>query len=406
MKNLLTVLFVIILPLITFCQARIVFNGANILITNNANLVIDNPAPDAITVNTSGGLISEGTSNSLIWNIGANAASYTIPFISGSNNIPISFTTSGGAGNGMFTLSTYAGPDWKNSNYLPPTVTNVDRDGMDNSSHVIDRFWQINASGYTTNPSLSNLVFTYTDDEWNETGNNIIEANLTAQSWNDIAGIWITPVGTNNSSTNQVTVPIVTSSNLNNWWTLADDNYALPLTLISFTAEKQNENALLKWSVAGQINVKYYEVQRSINAVDFLPVAKVNAIGNGNYSYTDALNNINANTIYYRLRMADIDGKFSYSPVRYISLSGYNNELIQVFPNPATALAIIRFGAVTEGAYQLSVFNAEGKEILVQKIEVTPNSTFYFQRNNMAAGTYFFKITGKNIKEAFTILFN
>ena len=408
-KGFINVLITFFSPALLFGQAKIVFNGADIIISNNAKLVMQNPAPDALTVLSAGGIKSEGPGNDVLWNIGTNAASYVVPFISNGNPIPLSFTTSGGTGNGIFTLSTYAGPDWNNSNYLPPTVTNLDRDGADNSSHVIDRFWQVQASGYTTNPSLSNFVFSYNENEWSETGNNIIESDLTAQSWNAASAVWTSVTGIDNPSANEVIVAAVAGSDLNTWWTLVDEDYALPLTLLGFSAEKQNDNALLKWTVTQQINVSYYEIQRSINAVDFLPVGKVNAIyntnSNNNYSYTDALNNINSNTIYYRLRMVDRDGKFAYSPVKFISLAGNESNLIQLFPNPATNYFIIKFGSVIQGNYIVTISDAAGKQVVTKQMEIAPNSTFYFHRGaNMAAGTYFISITGMKSKHVFTIV--
>ncbi|MEO7045041.1 MAG: T9SS type A sorting domain-containing protein, partial [Ferruginibacter sp.] len=326
-------------------------------------------------------------------------------------SIPLSFNTSGATGNGTFMLNTYAGPDWKNSDYLPPTVTNVDRDGIDNSNHTIDRFWQIQTSGYVTNPSLTNLVFTYNENEWNETGNNIIEGNLTAQSWNNTSDTWVTSgASTDNTSENTVTVPSVAVEDVNSWWTLVDQDYVLPLTILNFSAEKQNTNAVLKWTVTQQINVNYYEVQRSINAVDFSPIGKVNAISNNansnnNYSYSDALNNINSNTIYYRLRMVDRDGKFVYSTIKFISLTGNESNLIQVFPNPATIYFIIKFGSVIQGNYILAISDAAGKKVMTKEMAIAPNSTFYFHRGtDMAAGTYFISITGMKVKHVFTIV--
>jgi hypothetical protein len=409
MKKVINILIELFVPVLLFSQSRIVFNNATITITNGAKLVLQNSSPNALTILSTGGIVGKGPGAGVLWNIGANAANYVVPFISNGNSIPVSFTTSGATGTGSFTLNSYAGEDWKNSNYLPPTVTNVDYDGADNSNHIIDRFWEIQTSGYTTNPSLSNLVFGYNENEWNETGNNIIEGNLTAQSWNNTSGAWVSPgVSTDNTSTNRVTLPNVSSANLNAWWTLVDEAFPLPLTLLNFSAEKQNTNAILKWSVAQQINVSYYEVQRSINAVDFLPLAKVNAVNNSNnnYSYTDVLNNITADIIYYRLLMVDRDGRFTYSPVKFISLTGGENKLIQVSPNPATNLVIMRFGAIAEGSYRLTILDAAGKRIMNKEIEVVPNSTFHFNRStNMAAGTYFISVTGKNIKQVFTIVF-
>jgi hypothetical protein len=411
MKKFLNILCVVLLPVLTFSQARIIFNGANIYITNDALLVIDNPAPDALTSIGSGGIVSEGASNNLIWNLGTQAATYKIPFVSGNYPIPIFFTTSGGIGNGSFKLSTYSGPDWENSQYLPPGVTNVDRDGTDNSAHVIDRFWQINAFGYAVQPTLSNLTFSYKENEWNEAGNSITEGDLEAQNWNSVSDSWIIPpVGVDNISTNQVVLTGVDETNYYSWWTLVSSDFDLPLTLLSFTAEKYNENGLLKWLVTAQVNVDFYEIQRSINGNDFAPVGKVaSVLGSGtdvSYTYTDTLNGMNAGLIYYRLRMVDRDGKFSFSPVKYISFTG-NNPSVQVSPNPVTTMVVVRFGAVVAGPYQVSFYNTEGRRLMKRNIDVSQNSSFNFPRSStMPPGTYVIVVSGGNIKQAFTVIYH
>ncbi len=407
MKSILNCLLAL-LPLSGFSQARIIFNGANILITQNGSLVISNPAPNALTVLSSGGIISESAENNLVWNLGSTAANYTIPFMSGTNPIPVSFSSSGGTGNGSFTFSTYAGSNWQNSLYLPPAVTNMDQGGTDNSIRTIDRFWQINASGYSTQPALSNLLFTYNDKEWNATGNSISEADLAAQNYNSNTNVWMTPAGTDNPATNQVTIASVNAGNSFPWWTLSSVDFALPLTLLDFTAEKVNNDALLKWLVTSEINVDFYEIQRSIDAVGFKPVGQVTASANPGttqaYSYTDTLSPGSSGTFYYRLRMVDKDSRFSYSPVKFISFS--DNNPIRVFPNPVTNLAVVRFGNQPAGSYDMSIFNAEGRQIETHHMIVTPNSTFYFPRAaNMPAGAYIISITGSHTKQAFTLIY-
>ena len=221
MKLLLIILLIVFLRVPLFSQQRIVFNGATLTISNAGVLVIDNPAPDALTVVGSGGISSEGPNNNLVWNIGEQAASYQVPFISSGTPIPVLFTTSGAAGNGHFILSTYAGSNWQNSNYLPPTVTNVNAGGTDNSNHVIDRFWQINPYGYTVQPTLSGVSFSYKENEWQESGNSIIEPSLEAQNWDNISGSWLNPpMSTDDPVENQVNIASINQSVLYPWWTL------------------------------------------------------------------------------------------------------------------------------------------------------------------------------------------
>ena len=62
--------------------------------------------------------------------------------------------TSAGAGAGVIDFSTYGGLTWNNDTYKPGEVTNMTNMGVtNNSTEIIDRFWIIDAHGYTTKPS-------------------------------------------------------------------------------------------------------------------------------------------------------------------------------------------------------------------------------------------------------------
>jgi hypothetical protein len=69
----------------------------------------------------------------------------------------------------------------------------------------------------------------------------------------------------------------------------------LPLTLLSFTAEKDNYNVILSWKTANEINTSKFVVQRSINAVDFNEVQIISANPGSiikTYNYTDNITDI------------------------------------------------------------------------------------------------------------------
>src|SRR5688572_2627050 len=206
-------------------QGRIVLNGAKINLTDNAFLVVANPAAEAITRN-SGHIISEGETNNIKWNIGTTTGTYIIPWGYGdSEYIPLTFTKTAGVGSGYFLFSTYK-TAWNNSALLPTGVTNINcACGFDNSTFETDRFWQINAQGYATKPSLSNVEFTYLDTE-NALPNTILESGLRVKRYNSTSNSWTDVyLSTSlNSTTNKLTVASVDVANLYGWWTLGTLN--------------------------------------------------------------------------------------------------------------------------------------------------------------------------------------
>jgi hypothetical protein len=206
-------------------QGRVVLNGAKINLTGNAYLVVANPATNAITRN-SGHIISEGQTNNIKWNIGTTTGTYVIPWGYGdAEYIPVTFTKTAGSGTGYFLFSTYK-TAWNNSALLPTGVTNINcACGFDNSTFETDRFWQINAQGYTTKPSLTNVEFTYLDAE-NATPNTIMESGIRVKRYNSTSNSWTDVYLSNslNSTTNKLTVASIDVANLYSWWTLGTLN--------------------------------------------------------------------------------------------------------------------------------------------------------------------------------------
>ncbi|HQZ51638.1 MAG TPA: hypothetical protein PLF17_13995, partial [Chitinophagaceae bacterium] len=89
----------------------------------------------------------------------------------------------------------------------------------------------------------------------------------------------------------------------------------LPVTLVSFTAAKQEKNVLLKWTTATEIDNDYFIIERSSNGNNWETISQMPTQGNGSnlqyYQDKDLtpLQGVN----FYRLKQVDIDGKFVYS---------------------------------------------------------------------------------------------
>jgi hypothetical protein len=228
----------------TSAQARIVLNGATINITQGAYLVVANSATNAIT-RTTGSIISEGENNIVKWNIGTATGTYIIPWSYNGTYIPMSFSPTGATGAGYFQFATYH-TGWMNSDQLPTGVTNFNRaSGLNNSAYALDRFWKVDAIGYTAKPTLSNLTLTYLDIEHNTPQNTIPENGLRGQRWNSTLNTWTDydPASSINTTTNQVTIASVNPANFFSWWILtyiADRHWV--------AATNSNWNNTANWS--------------------------------------------------------------------------------------------------------------------------------------------------------------
>ena len=144
----------------------------------------------------------------------------------------------------------------------------------------------------------------------------------------------------------------------------------LPLHLISFSAIPNGKSNVLKWSTSEEMNTDRFEIQRSNNSNTFKTIGTVRNFNNGNsendYIYTDAepLKMLN----YYRLKMVDKDGGFTYSPIKTINNIGSFN--IAVYPNPVHENLTLVFSTEKAMNSQITIVNTEGKKLYTKKIQL------------------------------------
>ena len=136
----------------------------------------------------------------------------------------------------------------------------------------------------------------------------------------------------------------------------------LPIKLVDFTARYNNKKADLSWQVSEELNVKQYEVEWNNNGNAFSKIATVAAVGNGNnlnYQYQHAA--ILAGKNYYRLKIIDKDGSFSYSPVRLISTVEKN--IVLIYPNPAKQIINANISGTVAAGTEMQLINSVGVTI-------------------------------------------
>lgn len=117
--------------------------------------------------------------------------------------------------------------------------------------------------------------------------------------------------------------------------TLFSDTYqnALPVNLISFTAQPRPDRNSLTWITTSETNNKGFEIERSANARTFTTIGFVDGNGDANESKTYHYSDSHPFDItYYRLKQLDYDGKFEHSKIIMVKQEG---STISIYPNPA-----------------------------------------------------------------------
>ncbi|MGF2413618.1 MAG: hypothetical protein ACQUYJ_14905, partial [Ferruginibacter sp.] len=86
----------------------------------------------------------------------------------------------------------------------------------------------------------------------------------------------------------------------------------LPIKLISFNGNRNNNYTQLQWLINNQSTGDKFEIERSSNAVQFVKIGTVNSTISTQYHFADT---IIAATIYYRLKIISANGSSSYSNI-------------------------------------------------------------------------------------------
>ena len=187
-----------------------------------------------------------------------------------------------------------------------------------------------------------------------------------------------------------------------NWsltkWIIPSQN-PLPLTLLSFTAARQNKAVQLNWQTENEFNTAYFNVQRSVDGNRYVNLSKVNAKGNSvaksNYNYADDVTGITAEKLYYRLQQADIDGATTYSNIVLVTIEAANIPF-SIMPNPASDFITLipRSGMHPDQATVL-ITDLAGHTLIKQKI--TNTGSVKIPVSSLPKGVYTISIitTGK-----------
>lgn len=165
----------------------------------------------------------------------------------------------------------------------------------------------------------------------------------------------------------------------------------MPLKLLSFTIKKTEATRVcLEWQTTEEKNTEYFAVERSANGHVWQQIGTVRATmkpGNNKYLYDDPSGCPGVN--FYRLRMVDTDGKYTFSPIRSLSID-IELTSISVYPNPAKDVVTIR---TDQGElFDCTLFDLTGKE-LTSRVTITRTSRqlVVMQIKNLPPGIYAIK---------------
>lgn len=148
----------------------------------------------------------------------------------------------------------------------------------------------------------------------------------------------------------------------------------LPVSLHGFDVVASEKSVLLRWSSVSEQNFDFYAVERAYDAVHFETIAQIKGTGSlyqsANYYHED-FDVQTGQTLYYRLKMKDLDASFRYSRVKAVMMPA-NEYNWTILPNPTQGQsATVSIQRNNNELSVIRVINASGQVMLQQTIDST-----------------------------------
>jgi hypothetical protein len=280
--------------------------------------------------------------------------------------------------------------------YILPTGLDDDYDGIDNAYDNNDALYGGNtANGITpnNNDGADNPDYTDTDSD-NDGISDLKEAsgsllasilntndsdedgllnqfdimNIQSQSGNrknnvTIQGMGVSGnlTGPNPSGSNIMAGKRFPSNSNRDWRNVA---FVLPVLFTDIRVDVQGADYSISWSVATELNVKEYIVERSFDGISFIIAGMVSYHDNNGaaqtYRYNDVAVSPPGQLVAYRVREIDNDGAENLSKIVSLRSPNKNTEMI-VLGNPVTTDEIVlQINTTSNHTGSIKVFDSKG----------------------------------------------
>ena len=216
-------------------------------------------------------------------------------------------------------------------------------------------------------------------EDKNAAGTGSFDANFTSASGNWIA---------------QMATFISTSS-----------NFLLPVDFSSFRGQCENDQIVLDWSTANEMNNDYFTIEKSSDENSWISAGTVKSKGNSSTSqyYSFVPDNNTDGLSYYRIKQTDFDGKSKYSQVISVRSCGEPQKAIEIYPNPTNGVTLSgKINVKATQPWSIVVYDKLGNVILRSALNQAI-FTIYFP-HTLRPGVYYASLYSGNISKVTSFL--
>jgi len=239
---------------------------------------------------------------------------------------------------------------------------------------------------------------------------NVVIANsysTSPGSWRTVnGGISWTPISIPSQGYQVVSVDSMTqfAAQGNGFYKL-DAPWFVPVELTSFTAQVVDNDVILNWSTATEINNQGFDVEYSLDNNNFTKIGFVPGFGTTtemkSYSYT--ISEVQSGVQYYRIKQIDFDGTSTiYNSVEVTGSMPKAFILNQNYPNPFNPSTTISFSLPVEANVNIKVFNMIGQEVakITERNFEAGTHNLQFNATELSSGTYIYKLEANGVNGA------
>ncbi len=169
----------------------------------------------------------------------------------------------------------------------------------------------------------------------------------------------------------------------------------VPLDWQYVKAQLINNETLVSWATSQEINTSKFEIEHSVDGVNFAKIGNQNAAGNSNstsyYNFTHLKPVAGFN--YYRIKQIDINGAYKYSVIVKVLNKNDIKETI-IAPNPvADILNVVEPASIF--IISMDVYDTKGS-LLIHKNIQSDVQVYSLPVSLLKMGNYILKINYKN----------
>jgi hypothetical protein len=182
--------------------------------------------------------------------------------------------------------------------------------------------------------------------------------------------------------------PPQSSTSLSNYVT----NVSMPASLGFLKGDIKNNVANITWLSTTEVNFSHYDVEASVNTLEWTKVASVTAKGsNSSYAASTA---ITKNT-WYRLKLVDKDGAYAYS--NSILLRTSTRKSLELMSNPTKDIIRVSINNDVNTSYVAELFTQDGKRVATQNYQHISGTSVFTIKAPKTAGLYYLRFSNNGL---------